>query len=359
MNVKKSNARSARGRLALLVLLSLIVAVLGGEVFLRVIYPCPRYNYAYQPPQQTFFRYDSLLGWKGRSGADGIFASLDFMVRVTNDRHGHRSSTDLTLPGKRNIIVVGDSYGWGWGVGNDDVFAEVMMRETGWNVYNLSAPGYGTDQQLLEIDLLARRPTPGPDADVGVLLFSKNDFLDITSEERYGYPKPRFLFDGVKPRLSNVPVPERETSLYDSARLLERYDRVWFNNSHLYNLVIEVYRKVLRTLGIGLAATVNPDRAVEAEDVRAAARLIQMMRDEFAERGTDFYVILMMPDNDRCWADLESKLARMGIATSRFNDRVFYRQTRLWLDRHLNAFGHRRLAAAVTETVRGSFSDEL
>ncbi|MCZ6767027.1 MAG: hypothetical protein O7D32_08850 [bacterium] len=356
--MKKSNARSARGRLPPLVLLSLIVAALVGEVFLRVFYPCPRYNYAYQPPQQTFFRYDSLLGWKGRPGADGTFASLDFIVRVTHDRHGHRSSTDPTLPGKRNVIVVGDSYGWGWGVDNDDVFAEVMMRETGWNVYNLSAPGYGTDQQLLEIDLLTRRPTPGPEADVGVLLFTKNDFLDITSEERYGYPKPRFLFDGAEPLLSNVPVPERETSVYDSARSLERYKRTWFNNSHLYNFVIEVCRKVLRTLGIGPPAAVDPDRAVEAEDVRAAAQLIQMMRDEFAERGTDFYVILMMPDNDRCWDDLESKLARMGIAASRFNDRVFYRQTRLWLDRHLNAFGHRRLAAAVTATVRKSFADE-
>ena len=77
------------------------------------------------------------------------------------------------------------------------------------------------------------------------------------------------------------------------------------------------------------------------------------MRDRFAERGTDFYVILMMPDDDRCWDDLEAKLADAGVVTSRFRDRVFYRQTRLWLDRHLNAFGHRRLADAVAETVRG------
>jgi len=346
----------ARARRLSLPVLSLIIAAFVGEVVLRATYPCPRYNYIYQPPQQTFFQYDTLLGWKGRPDADGSFASLDFMVRVTLNRSGYRSSTELTVAGRRNVIVVGDSFGWGWGVENDETFAEVMMRETGWNVFNLSAPGYGTDQQLLAFDLIDRRHT-GPAADAGILLFSKNDFLDVTAEERYDYPKPRFVFEDGAPLLSNVPVPEKEAPLY-TATSLDRFDRTWLNNSHLYNLVVEAWRKALRTVGVGPPAAARRDRNVEAGDVRAAARLIQMMSDRFGENGTEFCVVLMMPDSDRCWRDLEEQLSEAGIATRRFNDRVFYRQTRLWLDRHLNAYGHRRLAGAVTESVEELLSGD-
>ena len=52
------------------------------ELQVRLLYPCPWYGYARQPPQVQLFQYDAELGWAGRPLSTGYFAALDFMHEV-------------------------------------------------------------------------------------------------------------------------------------------------------------------------------------------------------------------------------------------------------------------------------------
>lgn len=92
-----------------LLFLALVGSLLAVEIFLRLFYPTPYYGYRGPPPQQKLFEYDSVLGWKGRPNAEGIFAGRDFHVSVALDKYGYRNNTPPFIEGRSNFIVLGDS----------------------------------------------------------------------------------------------------------------------------------------------------------------------------------------------------------------------------------------------------------
>ncbi len=144
------------------------------EFLVRVLSPSPYVGALTTAPQDTFFQHDRLLGWRGVPHAAG----------------------PPYVEGLRNILVLGDSYGWGWGVEDEDMFHREMMRMDGTlNVYNLSAPGYGTDQEYLQL-MEFLEAEPGRRYTGTILLFYQNDFEDTAAALRYSYPKPMFVLDG-------------------------------------------------------------------------------------------------------------------------------------------------------------------
>ena len=131
-------------------IVSLGIALILGEIFLRVFYPTPDYGYRYSSPQTRFFQYNELLGWTGKPSAEGQFAMSDFVSQVKHDIRGYRNDHPHFVNGKENSLVIGDSYGWGWGVSNSELFSTILSEPGGENnIYNLSAPGYSTDQQFI------------------------------------------------------------------------------------------------------------------------------------------------------------------------------------------------------------------
>jgi hypothetical protein len=151
--------------------------------------------------------YDELLGWRLRSDASGLNNGLEFSHEIRTNSRGYRDDeTEFKRQsGIRRIMVLGDSFGMGWGVQRGEMFADLLENgppET--EVINLSVPGYSTDQELLTYE------TEGVlfDSDVVLLaLLPENDISGNLYPSYHGKNKPFFRLDGSGLRLVGVPVP--------------------------------------------------------------------------------------------------------------------------------------------------------
>lgn len=156
-----------------------------------------------------FWQYDALLGWAHVPGRQGEFESAGFSTRVRINSHGYRGpersyDRDAT---RRRVVVLGDSFVWGFGVEEEETFTTLLEREAAGalEVINLGVSGYSSDQELLVYRQTARRYDP----DTVVLVVASNDVAMNAAPIAYLiYGKPVFVLDGDELRLTNTPVPE-------------------------------------------------------------------------------------------------------------------------------------------------------
>jgi len=146
--------------------------------------------------------YDPRFGWRSR-------ANLDTEQLGTNSEgwRGRAEHSQPKAPGVRRLLLVGDSYTFGAGVADEEAFAHVLgeLLGPGWEVVNISAPGWGTDQQILAFE----EEGLGYDPDMVVLGFFVRDYSRNLLSFRQ-YFKPRFALEGNGLRLvgGSVPTPE-------------------------------------------------------------------------------------------------------------------------------------------------------
>src|SRR5204863_6859917 len=114
-------------------------------------------------------------------------------------------------------LVLGDSFGFGVGVGEDHTVSsrladlingdKELVFGNHVDVLNLSVSGYSTDQEVLTFEAEGAPLDP----DVVVLLMCDNDFEGNMQGFTYGrYYKPRFVLDGPGVRLVDTPPPRAE-----------------------------------------------------------------------------------------------------------------------------------------------------
>lgn len=153
----------------------LLLAVLVGEIALRVA----GYDRSYFNPLHSFHQPDPELGHRGRPGFEGRFKRPEFDVVIAHDELGFRRHEHARPPaaGGKTVFVFGDSFTWGWGVGQGEVFTDRMNLEMpGYTVLNFGLNSSGTAQQFLIFRKYAQgRLAPG---DHVVVMFSNNDFSD-------------------------------------------------------------------------------------------------------------------------------------------------------------------------------------
>jgi hypothetical protein len=167
------------------VLLALLVAAVLGEAFLRAI----GYSPAVVNPIQAFHDFDPTFGWRGKQLYAGRFRRPEFDVRIEHDRNGFRRQVNLDNKLSRaaqRIFVFGDSYVWGWGVNQGEVFTDrmnLLLKDSA--VLNFGINGVGT---VVEFVLFDREVKASVQAgDVVLLMFCKNDFVDnVDARELHG-----------------------------------------------------------------------------------------------------------------------------------------------------------------------------
>ncbi len=152
-----------------------------------------------------FTVYDPVLGWRLAPSRTAQFRGAAFGTRVVQNADGLRDRTYARdrAPGRRRILVLGDSVVWCWGVEIAECFTErleAMLPDT--DVINAGVPGWGTGQEMLfyEHDGRAYRP------DLVVLVIVPNDPTD--NVEGTG---PRFTLDGDRLRDPDGPAPRRKS----------------------------------------------------------------------------------------------------------------------------------------------------
>jgi len=99
----------------LLAVLCLAAALFLAELGLRIF--APRENI----PQR---QYDPYLGWKGVPNLDCILNERLFKIEIRHNSQGFRDRerTIVKPPGCFRILAVGDSFTWGWGVRQEQIY---------------------------------------------------------------------------------------------------------------------------------------------------------------------------------------------------------------------------------------------
>jgi hypothetical protein len=185
--------------ITILVLLGILI---GAEALSRLV--CPQWA-PFQQPRFIFWSYDPLLGWAHRPNQQGPLVYPDFSISVSNNSRGLRDDEyPLERTGKKRMLVLGDSFGWGFGVELHQRFSEILeARHSDWEIINASVSGYSTDQEYLYLKDRGWAFRP----DVVLLLMYENDFLGNVESLHTGYFKPCFVVNEGRLELTNVPVP--------------------------------------------------------------------------------------------------------------------------------------------------------
>jgi len=187
------------GRLAL-VLASLGASFALAEGAFRLFDVLPTHRDALR----GFYEHHPTLGWIGTPEYTARFRHDDFDVVIENDARGfRRAALDFDGPvDAPRWAFLGDSFTWGWGVAQGEVFTDRLQRLTGRRArisnYGVNAYGTGQERLLLEETVLPDRP------DVVVVMFFRNDPTDTV------YPKkgrrPYYSLENGDLRLHNQPV---------------------------------------------------------------------------------------------------------------------------------------------------------
>ncbi len=124
-----------------------LFARLGPRGFLRNIYMSGYRNIIQLEPE--FARYDPYLKYTLKPGVF-LFRNPEFANEFRVNSLGVRD--DEFSSESPEIVVVGDSLPMGWGVGQDQTFAQVLEQSSGLKVLNAAVSSYSTVEALRIID---------------------------------------------------------------------------------------------------------------------------------------------------------------------------------------------------------------
>lgn len=295
-----------RARTALLPILSIAIVFVVLEILLAFFWPHKIKRHSYQIENGE---YHNVLGWRNKPNLDGEVVNRDIRFHRKHNSKGLRSPREIgyeRTPGAKRILLLGDSFFWGYGVNDEDVVSEVLQRKAGMSVeiINGAVIGYGTDQELLWLVEEGLKYKP----DLVVLgLYGFNDYEETSTSVCYGYPKPIFSLNKGKLALGNVPVPDtRETR----RKGFNEPDTAWGkvkkylrHHTHTYPFIagrlnsIPALRNLLVSTGLADENTRSlpgvPHYTLSAEKRREMVEaLIRSIRDiAKQELGADFLLV--------------------------------------------------------------------
>jgi hypothetical protein len=137
----------------------------------------------FEPPflmHEQLIEFDPTFGWKARPSLDTHHFMGD-IFRIKTDPHGWRGKTTLS---ESEIVVIGDSFAAGYGVGERHFFANLRG---GPKIKAIGVGGYSMVQELLLLEQLAPELR---DKFVVWFVYYGNDLYDNLSPDLRGYRKP-------------------------------------------------------------------------------------------------------------------------------------------------------------------------
>lgn len=262
--------------------------------------------------------FDNQLGWRNipnlKSSTYG--KPLTINSRGLRDREYDYEPT----PGGSRILVLGDSYAWGYGVGDDEVFSEVLERnldggKNRWEVINTGVSGWGTDQEFIFFRDEGVKYRP----DVVVLaMFVQNDPLNNVALVQYFLGKPCFTSTNLTEIVPPVVRPG----------VKERW--------------LEENRDVL-------GMTIQLVAAIQEECRKINARLVLMTFGQYGHDANQFLVKF----ESELTQSLRSRLPEVSLldVDRKFSERAVDPRTVADpdLDMHWNAAGHKIVAELLEE----------
>lgn len=270
------------------------------------------------------YLYDKVLGWRNipNWNATTFDKPLTINSKGLRDReHQYRKPVDCS-----RILVLGDSYAWGYGVADDETFSHRLERlysEKNRNrqVINTGVSGWGTDQQLLFLREEGWKYEPDV---VVVAFFIGNDIDNNMAVNQYHLNKPVFVDSQLT--LENTPVP-KPTDAVDPVLLsrMRALDPVKHTVDILRGIAQECMghdcKLVIMKFGNFLAPTLPYAMDLESRFESALQK---------AQLGAEY-------------VDLDELFAAQGLDSAKLTNGNN--------DGHWNAFGHGVVAKSLMETL--------
>lgn len=335
-----------------LLALSIVATLLLSEIGLRIAGFAPMYV---SPERDRFWKYDPLLGWSHQPGQEGVFETPHFRTAVHINERGLRDREHAygrAGEGAR-ILVLGDSFAWGYGVEAPERFSEHLAQALGVEVINAGVSGYSTDQELLWLQEEGHKY----DIDLVVLILVGNDIGDNERQLVSSiYYKPRFKLEDGRLQLMGLPVPRataRDRSIY---RLSQRSALAFFLVQRYFELQAAYGN---RQAGGSHAQTAAASDKREAGSFDLTLALLDAIREAAASQGAGFMIVA----TDSWWnappgEQYETFMAQVEdhgfiVLDVTIADGFDPDQMIIAGDGHWNAAGHQFVAGKIIDIVEG------
>ena len=160
-------------------------------------------------PERIWTEHHPVLGWYHKKSKKAVLKKGGFEVEIRTNSHGFRGVREYSLEkpaGVTRSLVLGDSFSFGWGVPEEEVWAaQLEAKSPHLEMINLSVPGYGLDQMLMGFRTIGKEW--GVDY-VFTTVFPEDFWRSTRSFADTGHAKPYFgLSEKKELILHNVPVP--------------------------------------------------------------------------------------------------------------------------------------------------------
>jgi lysophospholipase L1-like esterase len=336
-----------------LIIISTIFALFLSEMALRFMGFQPLYV---SPERDRFWIYDPLLGWAHQPGQEGIFETPQFRTDVRINKHGLRDrehsyerKNDL-----ERILVLGDSFAWGYGVEESERFSQRLEEALDAEVINAGVSGYSTDQELLWY----KNEGIKYETDLVILVLAGNDVGD---NDRLLvntiYYKPKFVIEEDQLVPTGYPVPKTNSGGRFIYSLSQRSALAYFLIQRYFDL-ISLYSKVRGNSNEANSQRtgVNPD----SEPFMLTIALLDEIRKIAESRNSKFMIVTTdrwwNPTSDVAYKDFIDSLQKEGFMVVDVESMSGFNADQMLIpdDGHWNKAGHEFVADRIKDLIESN-----
>ena len=143
----------------------------------------------YKAGEPEPFAFSPVLGWENVPGLNITFYSPYYGrdIREVHNSLGIRDVREFGNKTKPRILIIGDSFVYGWGLDQQDIIGRRLQEKLpGYEVISAGTTGYSTTQYMQEYDNRTRVLHP----DIVVFAVSIDDFAQNFYDSMFGFTKP-------------------------------------------------------------------------------------------------------------------------------------------------------------------------
>ena len=289
-----------------LILVSTLFAVFLSEIALRLMGIDPLYV---SPERDRFWKYDSVLGWAHKPGQEGNFETPEFrtVVRINENGLRDRQHSYERQNDTERILVLGDSFAWGYGVEESERFSQLLEKSLDVEVINAGVSGYSTDQELLWYKSEGIKY----ETDLVILVVAGNDVGDNDQLlVNTIYYKPKFVLEDGQLVATGYPVPKTGPKGRLIYSLSQRSALAYFLVQRYFDLR-SLYSSA--KVSSGQAASPVSGTSAKSEPFKLTIALINEMKHIAESRKAKFMIV----STDRWWNSPSSETYEDFINTLR------------------------------------------
>lgn len=326
-----------------LIYIVITFALLEGLLWIMGYRPYANTDYEVLSTPKNPYVADADLGIRLNPGTFQLTLNKKVKFKATHQKNGQRLVPGSDTDAQRNVVFLGCSYTYGYGVNDDASFAAITQaKHPEWNVENTAVVGYGTAQHLLQLRAKLKSESPK----CVVLCLSSVHFIRTVLSQHYR---------------SNLRIGYRRSSS-DIDNRMEGARFPYFDDysgKAKYSDWEDLYSEIP---GRYWSASINfvqniRDRGREPKCnfVDITAHIIREMQQLCDQKGIPFGVVCL--DTNHKTAALQEKLKNVAWKNAGFSFKS-KKYTHLPYDSHPNAAGHQKIAQSVVPFIENLLEDE-